>query len=178
MLAAVVDGAHLAGLWADPGRAGQLTRLAELAATAQGAVLPCLGRYIRACAVQDPDPLLEAVGDLETHGLHALAVRAHTAAIRLLRAEGLTTRAREEETTLARRLAVAGQELHLVTRGSAAAATLTASEVDVARLIAAGLTNKEIAERLVVSTRTVDNHVYRIFRKLGVTSRNEVATLL
>ena len=178
VLAAVVDGAHLAGLWADPQRAGQLTQLAELAATAQGAMLPCLGRYIRACAVQDPETLLDSVDDLSAHGLNAFAVRAHAAAVRLLRAEGLTTRARDEETTLARRLAVAGEELHLVTPASAPADTLTAREVEVARLIAAGLTNKEIAERLVVSSRTVDNHVYRIFRKLGVASRNEVAALL
>ena len=43
-----------------------------------------------------------------------------------------------------------------------------------ARLAAAGLTNNEIAERLVVSVRTVESHLYHAFDKLGVTSRSEL----
>ena len=48
---------------------------------------------------------------------------------------------------------------------------LTPREVEVLRLLADGLTNKEIAERLVVSLPTVSTHVASIFNKLGVTSR-------
>lgn len=174
-LAAIVDGAHLADVRPDPARARQL---AELAATAQGAVLPALGRYIQACADRAPESLLRAVEDLRTHGLITFATRAHVTAIRLLRADGQATRARDEEALLARRVAAAGEELHLVVPSLAPSAVLTARELEVARLIAAGLTNKEIAERLVVSDRTIDNHVYRIFRKFGVTSRSDIASLL
>ena len=49
---------------------------------------------------------------------------------------------------------------------------LTSRELEVLRLIAAGLTNKEIGERLVVSPRTVQAHLYRIFGKLDVTTRS------
>ena len=51
---------------------------------------------------------------------------------------------------------------------------LTQRELHVARLAAAGLTNNEIAERLVVSVRTVESHLYHAFDKLGVTSRSEL----
>jgi len=53
---------------------------------------------------------------------------------------------------------------------------LTARERVVAALIAQGHSNREIAERLVVSERTVTTHVSNIFAKLGFTSRAQVAT--
>jgi DNA-binding CsgD family transcriptional regulator len=48
---------------------------------------------------------------------------------------------------------------------------LTPQELEIARLAAAGLSNKQIGERLYMSHRTVGSHLYRIFPKLGVTSR-------
>jgi DNA-binding NarL/FixJ family response regulator len=55
---------------------------------------------------------------------------------------------------------------------------LTAREREVAVLAAGGASNREIAERLVVSVRTVENHLQRAYRKLGVGSRRELAGLL
>jgi DNA-binding CsgD family transcriptional regulator len=49
--------------------------------------------------------------------------------------------------------------------------SLTVQEREVALLAATGLTNREIAARLYVSPRTVSAHLYRIFPKLGITSR-------
>lgn len=53
--------------------------------------------------------------------------------------------------------------------------TLSARERDVASGIHRGLSNREIADELVLSVRTVDTHVQRIFAKLGVASRAQVA---
>jgi DNA-binding NarL/FixJ family response regulator len=49
---------------------------------------------------------------------------------------------------------------------------LTSREVDVLKLVAAGLTNREIADRLGLSSRTVDAHLRSVFAKIGVGSRS------
>jgi DNA-binding NarL/FixJ family response regulator len=51
---------------------------------------------------------------------------------------------------------------------------LTAREKEIAVLVAAGLTNREIAERLVLSVRTVETHVARALTKLGFTNRGQL----
>ncbi|WSY48391.1 LuxR C-terminal-related transcriptional regulator (plasmid) [Embleya sp. NBC_00888] len=50
-------------------------------------------------------------------------------------------------------------------------AALTPQQREIAMMAAAGLTNKQIAERLFVSPRTVSTHLYQIYPKLGVTTR-------
>ena len=52
---------------------------------------------------------------------------------------------------------------------------LTQREMEIASLIALGLTNRDIAERLVISAKTVEHHVSRILGKLNLRSRAEVA---
>src|SRR5262249_52519523 len=48
---------------------------------------------------------------------------------------------------------------------------LTPQEHEIAMLAATGLSNKEIGQRLFLSPKTVGNHLFRIFPKLGITSR-------
>jgi DNA-binding NarL/FixJ family response regulator len=55
---------------------------------------------------------------------------------------------------------------------SAPGESLTAREIEVLRLLAQELSNPQIAERLVVSRRTVDAHLRSIYDKLGVKSRD------
>ncbi|WP_460369988.1 helix-turn-helix domain-containing protein, partial [Actinocorallia lasiicapitis] len=62
-------------------------------------------------------------------------------------------------------------------QGPDALAGLTETERRVAVLVAAGATNREIATRLFVSVKTVEAALTRIFRKLGVRSRVDVARL-
>ena len=59
--------------------------------------------------------------------------------------------------------------------GEATDCSLTARAREVASLVACGLTNREIAERLVLSARTVEGHVERARGKLGLRSRAELA---
>jgi DNA-binding NarL/FixJ family response regulator len=57
------------------------------------------------------------------------------------------------------------------TRPDIPTVALTAQERQIAELAATGLTNKQIAQRLFLSHRTVGAHLHRIFPKLGITSR-------
>ncbi|MEU2227732.1 helix-turn-helix transcriptional regulator [Streptomyces sp. NPDC018347] len=68
-------------------------------------------------------------------------------------------------------LRAAGQPRSGTAADAAASAGLTAQEMKIAFLAAEGLTNKQIGERLFLSSRTVSSHLYRIFPKLGIRSR-------
>ena len=57
-------------------------------------------------------------------------------------------------------------------------ARLTERELEVAGLIVEGLSNKQIARRLVIKVSTVKNHVHNILEKLSVSSRGEAAARL
>jgi DNA-binding CsgD family transcriptional regulator len=59
-----------------------------------------------------------------------------------------------------------------------AAGALTLQELQIAQLAAQGLSNKEVAERLFLSPRTITTHLYRIYPKLGIKSRGELSRAL
>lgn len=67
-------------------------------------------------------------------------------------------------------------ELARVGGRPAASQTLTAAELAVARLVAAGASNKEVAATLSISPRTVEVHLGHVFRKLGIRSRGQLAS--
>jgi DNA-binding CsgD family transcriptional regulator len=60
-------------------------------------------------------------------------------------------------------------------RPSSGWASLTPAELDVVRLVSEGLGNKDIATRLFVSPRTVQSHLTRVYTKLGMSSRVQLA---
>ena len=55
---------------------------------------------------------------------------------------------------------------------------LTVQELQIAQLAAQGLSNRDIAQRLYLSHRTIGTHLYRIFPKLGITGRGELSSAL
>ena len=71
---------------------------------------------------------------------------------------------------------IAGGMLRRLKEGRPAEDDLSVREGEIIRLIAGGLANKEIAVRLVLSEKTVKNHISRIFSKLHVTARTQAAT--
>jgi DNA-binding CsgD family transcriptional regulator len=58
---------------------------------------------------------------------------------------------------------------------SAGWSSLTPTELEVVKLVAEGLTNPQIGERLFVSRGTVKTHLANVFSKLGMSTRSEVA---
>ena len=57
-------------------------------------------------------------------------------------------------------------------------AELSAQELQIAQLAAQGMSNREIGQRLFLSHRTIGSHLYRIFPKLNITSRGQLASRL
>jgi DNA-binding CsgD family transcriptional regulator len=95
-------------------------------------------------------------------GLSRIQLAAAHAAFERLKAAPWATRAASE-------LKASGQGVSRNSQLSGEA--LTAQEDEIAGLAASGLSNKQIAARLYLSPRTVGTHLYRIFPKLGITSR-------
>ena len=81
-------------------------------------------------------------------------------------ADGFTVRAGAE-------LAATGEKTRQ--RSPETAQTLTPQEAQVARLVTKGGTNREIAAELFVSPATVDYHLRKVYQKLGITSRTQLA---
>lgn len=73
-------------------------------------------------------------------------------------------------------LRAAGERPLEATRGQPSA--LSPQEMQIARLVAEGLSNREIGQKLFLSPRTVGSHLYRIFPKLDITSRGQLASRL
>jgi DNA-binding CsgD family transcriptional regulator len=63
-------------------------------------------------------------------------------------------------------------------RESRPGARLTPQEWQIAKMAAAGLTNREIGEQLLISRRTVGSHLYHLFPKLAVSTRSQLAAAL
>jgi DNA-binding CsgD family transcriptional regulator len=76
----------------------------------------------------------------------------------------------------ARELRAAGDRTPAVAPG--AGPPLTAQQARIAGLVASGATNREVAEQLHLSPRTVDHHLRNVFARLGVRSRTELARIV
>ncbi|WP_075016449.1 helix-turn-helix transcriptional regulator [Actinacidiphila rubida] len=105
------------------------------------------------------------------HGTRVRRAQGGTAA-RLLLAPAVEVLERLGATGWAERARAELRATGVATRGSAGGLTpLTHQERRIAELAAGGLTNKEIGRQMRLSPRTVSAHLYRIFPKLGITSR-------
>jgi DNA-binding CsgD family transcriptional regulator len=120
-----------------------------------------------------PAPLAsESGGELETAahrfaqlGVNFVAAEAALNAAAAHRREGLRRRAAECDSLARRLLASCEGARSPAVRTGLGLITLTAREQEIAELAARGLTNREIADNLYLSLRTVENHLQRILRK-------------
>jgi DNA-binding NarL/FixJ family response regulator len=117
-------------------------------------MLLAYGRWLRRQrrVAESRAPLRAARGSADALGFDGLAAMARQE----LRASGETSRQRTPD----------------------ARDQLTPQEQQIAQLVAEGLSNREVGERLYLSHRTVGSHLYRMFPKLGITSRAQVAQAL
>lgn len=146
----------------------------DRAAAVGGGLLLSHARFLEARAEQDPDALVASFDALRASGRPGLAITALRLASELYvsrgearRATAVEVRAEEFAESLAPRW------LDTV-RFVSTAVPLTDRELEVARLVAQGLSNPEVADSLVLSVRTVESHMNRIMRKLKVSSRQAV----
>ena len=129
-------------------------------------------------AAHDDAAAIESAGEhLAALGSRLLAAEAQSHATRIYSHAGDTKNARRSAAHARELLAACpGASTPLLT--TTKHPTLTRREDHIARLAASGLTNHEIAERLVVSVRTVESHLYHAFEKLGVKHRAELVIIL
>jgi len=118
-------------------------------------------------AIRGSAPALALVRD-EAEAARALSFGAQGAVLR----SATPSRIHAALHAIAEGLYVAESQI-AIARESASQVALTARENDVVRLLAAGLTNKEIAQRLGITENTVKFHVNGILGKLGVETRTE-----
>jgi DNA-binding CsgD family transcriptional regulator len=164
----------------DVARLGQparvIGRLEGLAGQLEGRLPTAYARHAMALAAGDGAGLDAASAAFEALGANVLAAEAAAEAANAHRQAGRTASALASSTR-SRRL-LDGRRLRTPALNlPSVPVPLTAREREVANLASQGLSNREIAERLVLSVRTVDNHLYNLYAKLGVRNRSELAAI-
>ncbi|MDQ7904742.1 LuxR C-terminal-related transcriptional regulator [Phytohabitans sp. ZYX-F-186] len=148
-------------------------RLAELAGVVDGPLTALMARH--AAAVSDGAELLAVADAFAELGLLLFAADAAAMAVVRLRA---TTGAERSEASARLGDLLARCDALRTPALRAARPALTERERQIARLAAAGVASKQIADQLFLSTRTIENHLQRVYGKLGVTNRSELAHAL
>jgi DNA-binding NarL/FixJ family response regulator len=155
-----------------------LQPLIDVAATVDGELATVHGAHAAALLDRDAVGTYSAAQRFERIGALLSAADAAAQAAVLFEAAGDRRQSVEAAATADR---LAGECGGIETPALILAAKplpLTTREREIANLVGAGLSNREIAERLVVSMRTVEGHIYRACIKLDVTDRAALAALL
>jgi DNA-binding CsgD family transcriptional regulator len=166
-------------LCSDLGDRSVVEELASLADAVEGRWAAGWHQVAQAWATEDADVLMETAAGLEEAGLINLAREAYARAGAIWDAAGERRRARQ---AVAHR-EKCDQELGERFRdspfiSSVPSVHLTRRERDIVELAVQGLSDREIAQQLMVSVRTVEGHLYRSYVKLGVRRRDELALAL
>lgn len=146
--------------------------IAEIASVAQGALVAAICAHARAAAAEDAAALLSAASALAVTGSSVGAVAAATHAAALF--ASVRDAENERRATLIAKANAVGLTGWWPEFSPGSSFDLSVREQDIARAASNRETSREIAERLGISTRTVDNHLTNIYRKLGVSGRREL----
>lgn len=145
-------------------------RLDRLAQTTTAPLIPIMAEHARAAVASDPTGLARIAEEFEARGSPLLAAEALAQAADLSNPAG-TDRACLMARAIHLASACPGARTPLL---SVLDSPLSGREQEIARLAADGESSREIADRLCLSVRTVDNHLSAIYRKLGLDGRQEL----
>jgi ATP/maltotriose-dependent transcriptional regulator MalT len=157
--------------------AGAAAGLTELSGRIEGDLVPAMALHAQALAGDDPVSLERAASAFERLGSRLCAAEAAAHAHQAYLRRG---RVRLARVVAARAVFLASRCADARTPAiiDMAPVALTDRELDVVRLAATGLPSRDVATRLGISVRTVDNHLGAVYSKLGVAGRSELAGVL
>jgi DNA-binding CsgD family transcriptional regulator len=161
------------------GRARQaVDEMAELAPEVDGELNAARLSYTLAAAEKDSQALVAAAAQFEEIGALLYAAEAMGEAAVQLRRDGSSRDAAATQQTAARLLARCEGAVTPFVSAIGARSQLTPAELDTALQAATGSTDKQIAELMHLSVRTVENRLHRAYQKLGLSHRRELAEAL
>ena len=172
--AAVEDGRPAAYVLYDAVRLGAPERVAGRLARLPGDGPAVLARHAEALVDGDGPALDRVAGELEQRGFLLFAAEAHAQAVRAHRDPRAARMSRTRAVALARRC----QGARTPALSGLVLGELTARQRQIVTLAAAGLSNRQIAERLTLSIRTVGNHLYSAYARLGASDRGALPWLV
>lgn len=146
--------------------------LEEVSLRRQGPMAALNVLLARSCRTSDAEKALEAAHIAETLKLDAVESRCAVLALDFARDAGRNSVARLASQRLDR---LQKNLPKLPFQPQSAGIKLTQREIQVAKLAKRGLGNRAIADRIGVSVRTVEGHLYQLYSKLGITTRHELA---
>ncbi len=153
-------------------------RLAGVAAASDSPLLAARAEHAAAVAAHDGEALERSAATLASLGLALVAAEAELAAADGFRRDGDQRRGQAAATRA--ELVLAGCEGARTPRSVRADTIVPLSnrEREIALLATQGLTSRDIGERLALSVRTVNNHLQRVYTKLAISNRAELADAL
>jgi DNA-binding CsgD family transcriptional regulator len=153
-------------------------RLEELVARSEGRLFPALAAHARAVVDRNVPALDTAAAELAELGLHLYASEAAAHAADEARRAGNQRLATRLTSRAAEQRALCDEYTAAAPIIDAGPVTLTRREREIGLMAARGVVSREIGERLFISRRTAENHLAKVYEKLGVRTRVELARVL
>jgi DNA-binding CsgD family transcriptional regulator len=159
------------------GDTGNAPALAASSSAVEGLEARLLAAFAHAVSAADPAGLIAISDEASASGFSLLAFEAAQQAAACLEHSPDRWRVTAVQRRLHHLMAYTGISAQLGAFKSEGGPVLTAREMEILELVAAGSSNADVADALSLSPRTVEGHLSRIFAKLGVSRRGELLDL-